>query len=117
MVRLNQAEWQGWIRVRGEEQHRHRFPLMRAVRYELSEPIDGQGAVVAQERAGITVNVSNGGLCFLTDWAPSLPQVIRIHIPMTGGLAETPTLAEVRWVRAMPFEPEGLYLVGLKFVL
>jgi len=31
--------------------------------------------------------------------------------------ARTPTLAEVRWVRHLPFGWEGLCAVGLKFLL
>ena len=111
------TEWEKWINVSGEQHHRDRFPLMRPVRYELSESLDEPSGAFAQERGAITVNVSNGGLCLLTDWAPELPQVIRLHMPMGGSQAQTPTLAVVRWVRPVPFEPEGMYLVGLRFVL
>ena len=32
-------------------------------------------------------------------------------------VAETPTLAEVRWTRKLPFgKPNGAYFVGLKFM-
>jgi hypothetical protein len=32
-------------------------------------------------------------------------------------LAKTPTLAEVRWKRHVPLGRNGLYFVGMKFVL
>ncbi len=48
---------------------------------------------------------------------PAVREVLRVHVPMPVTLAETPTLAEVRWVRRPPFTKEGVYVVGLKFIL
>ncbi len=114
---MNQPEWEGWATVENQQRSRHRFPLMRAVSFELNDPEEGRGRAFAQKRGAITLNVSNGGLCLLTDFAPHIGQVVRVHVPMTGELAETPTLAEVRWVRSVPLKPEGVHMVGLRFVL
>ncbi len=73
--------------------------------------------LAAPEGAGITVNVSSGGLCLLLDWAPPVQEVLQVHVPMPATLAQTPTLAEVRWVRPLPFTDNGTYFVGLKFLL
>ncbi len=114
---LDRTEWEEWIRVKGERHRTDRFALMRAVRWELSESTEGKVVRLAREGVGITVNVSNHGLCLITDWVPTVNQVVRIHMPMTWTEARTPTLAEVRWVRALPFEPKGLHAVGFRYVL
>ena len=48
-----------------------------------------------------------------------LDQVIKVHVPTPVALAETPTLAEVRWIRKVPFSASGSeasFFVGLKFL-
>jgi len=113
-------KWTDWSEVTGEQQRGDRFPLMRLVRYESSAPLDqlDQEAVShGEEGAGLTVNVGNGGLCLLIEHAPQVHEVLRLHVPMPVPWARTPTLAEVRWVRHLPFGWEGLYAVGLKFLL
>lgn len=114
---MRQPEWEGWATVENQQRQRHRFPLMRAVLFELNDPEAPLSPAFSLKRGAITINVSNGGLCLLTDCAPQLGQIVRIHVPMTGELAQTPTLAEVRWVRAVPLKPEGIHMVGLRFVL
>jgi len=109
---LNRQRWAEWSQVAGAQHHLDRFPLMRLVQYELSAARD-----LAPEGAGITVNVSSGGLCLLLDWAPPVQEVLRVHVPMPATLAQTPTLAEVRWVRPLPFTDNGAYFVGLRFLL
>ena len=99
----------------GAQQHLDRFPLMRPVQYELSAAREARD--LAPEGAGITVNVSSGGLCLLLDWAPPVQEVLRVHVPMPATLAQTPTLAEVRWVRPLPFTDNGTYFVGPRFLL
>ena len=56
-------------------------------------------------------------MCLLMDWEPDIQVVLRVHVPMPVMMAKTPTLAEVRWRRPVPLGWEGLYFVGLKFVL
>lgn len=66
---------------------------------------------------GLTVNVSSGGLCLLADWFPKLGEILRVHVPLSTVGATTPTLADVRWVRPLPFEGSGLAMVDLKFIV
>lgn len=112
------ANWEAWEvdRLKAHEQHRDRFPLMRPVHYELSEPI-GSEQTDGRKGQGLTVNVSSGGMCLLMDHKPELQDVFRVHVPMPILTAQTPTLAEVRWVKALPFYQNGVYVVGVKFLL
>lgn len=53
------------------------------------------------------------------DQAPAIEQVMKVYVPTPISAAETPTLAEVRWTRKLPFgnnDGTGSYFVGLKFV-
>jgi hypothetical protein len=45
--------------------------------------------------------------------------VLKVYVPTPVTVAETPTLAEVRWTRKMPIgkpNGQGAYFVGLKFM-
>ncbi|TLY27561.1 MAG: hypothetical protein E6K63_10560 [Nitrospirae bacterium] len=110
-------KWAEWSEVTGERQRADRYPLMRLVRYESSAPLVPEARQLGEEGAGIALNVGNGGLCLLLDWAPEVREVLRLHVPMPVSWAKTPTLAEVRWVRSLPFRDETIYAVGLQFVL
>lgn len=112
-----EGKWAEWSEVTGERQRADRYPLMRLVRYESSAPLVAEGQPSEEEGAGIALNVGNGGLCLLLDWAPEVQEVLRLHVPMPVSWAKTPTLAEVRWVRSLPFGYETIYAVGLQFVL
>ena len=94
-----------------------RFPLMRPVQYErtdmLSETVSREG----HNGTGLSINVSSTGLCLLMDWEPQGQEVLRVHVPMPIAKSQTPTLAEVCWTRPVPLSSNGLYFVGLKFVL
>ncbi|ULA65079.1 MAG: hypothetical protein LZF86_190375 [Nitrospira sp.] len=49
--------------------------------------------------------------------APPVDQVLKVFVPTPVAVADTPTLAEVRWTRRIPFgKGSGPYLVGLKFI-
>ncbi len=114
----NQADWSGeWSNL----QRRDRFPLIREVHYEPSVPA-GEELMVENQQGqrfskGLTINVGNGGVCLLMDRAPEIREIVKIHVPMPITSAKTPTLAEVRWQRALPVERNGVYVVGLKFLL
>lgn len=112
-----EGKWAEWNEVMGERQRADRYPLMRLVRYESSPPLVAEEQPSEEEGAGIALNVGNGGLCLLLDWAPEVREVLRLHVPMPVSWAKTPTLAEVRWVRLLPFGYETIYAVGLQFVL
>jgi len=112
------SNWEAWEvdRLKTHEPHRDRFPLMRPVHYELSEPV-GEKTNGGHKGRGLTVNVNSGGMCLLMDHKPELQDVFRVHVPMPILTAQTPTLAEVRWVKALPFHQNGTYFVGVKFLL
>jgi hypothetical protein len=40
-----------------------------------------------------------------------------VHVPWSTVGAKTPTLADVRWVRRLPFADNSLAMVGLKFIV
>jgi hypothetical protein len=67
----------------------------------------------------LSLNISSGGMLILMDQAPAVEQVLKVYVPTPVTIAETPTLAEVRWTRKLPFEKmngNGPYFVGLKFM-
>jgi len=119
-VPRQQREHSDWRGEWSDQQRRDRFPLMREVQFEPSEPV-GDEIIVEHEgqkfNAGLTVNVGNGGICLLMDQAPEIREILKVHVPMPIASARTPTLAEVCWRRALPFERNGVYVVGLKFLL
>ena len=94
-----------------------RFPLMRPVQYERTDMLSDPASREGHDGTGLSINVSSTGLCLLMDWEPQRQEVLRVHIPMPIALSQTPTLAEVCWTRPVPLSSNGLYFVGLKFVL
>ena len=107
-----------WPIVPTHQKHAERAALLRPIPYELSVPNGGVGARVLYGRA-LSLNISSGGMLILMDHAPALDQVMKVHVPTPIALAETPTLAEVRWTRRLPFSSSGSessFFVGLKFL-
>ena len=109
-----------WPITASNQKHNERVALLRQIPYELTAPIEPEPVVVrhGQGRA-LTVNISSGGMLLLMETAPAVEQVLKVHVPTPSSLAETPTLAEVRWTRKVPFNRSngnGLYFVGLKFM-
>jgi hypothetical protein len=93
-----------------------RFPLLTRVSYERGMPVTESGLSPRSGHA-LSLNVSDGGMCLLMDHAPELEAVLRVRIPTTTSLAKIPTLAEVRWVRRLPFVEATMYCVGFRFLL
>jgi hypothetical protein len=122
-VGMSLANWEAWEVDRKKALlHRHdRFPLMRTMHYEMGALLDVADAEDAGttngQMKGLTINVSNGGLCLLMDRAFPVREVLKVHMPTPLQPDQTPTLAEVRWLRALPFQSNGVYVVGLKFLL
>ena len=106
-----------WNQATSEPTHPERFALFRPVRYTRGASSSTIETRHGGEGTGVTVNLSQGGLCLLMDWAPAFQEVLRILIPMPVPVARTPSLAEVRWVRALPLEGKPFYLVGLHFLI
>jgi len=106
-----------WPVETGDLQHAERAPLMRPISYTWTQPCDEE-VFADHEGTALLMNISSRGMLLLMEEAPETPQVMKVQVPTPTDLAATPTLAEVRWVRKIPFaSPQNLYLVGLKFVI
>ena len=112
-----QNEWE-WPIMANFQKHNERVALLRPINYEMTAPVDDPGAAGRQGKA-LSLNISSGGMLLLMDQAPALEQVLKVYVPTPTAVAETPTLAEVRWTRKLPFgKTNGVnpFFVGLKFV-
>ncbi len=101
----------------GGLESRDRVPWMQLVNYQSSVPFDHAQDERPQEGSGLTLNVGPHGICMLMDWAPPVNEVLRLEMPLPVPHLGTPTLAEVRWIRSLPFGHSQAYVVGLRFVL
>ncbi len=104
----------------GEGRRQHtRYPLSQTVTFEVSAPLTLQESR-QEEAEGDTQNVSEGGLCLITERSLEESQIIKIKIPIPNVVATTPTLAEVRWVKSgrqvAVRQHDDHYLVGLRFL-
>ena len=110
-----------WPTIAASEKHAERLALLRPIPYEMSLPTheSGQNGPRVFHGRALSLNISSGGMLILMAQAPLLDQVIKVHVPTPVALAETPTLAEVRWIRKVPFSASGSeasFFVGLKFL-
>ena len=119
----NTNSWE-WSVVASRQQHAERVALLRPIPYdelydlETSLEQESPDARVARHGKGLSLNVSSGGMLLIMDHPPKVNQAMRIHVPTPVNIAKTPTLAEVRWTRKLPFPMfDRLYFVGLKFML
>jgi len=124
-----------WTVSPNSQQHRERYSLMRTVPYEVTTTIEGpeqaddddeeEKLLAPKVTAGhngkaLSLNICSGGMLLLMDEAPRMECVVKLHVPTPILTARTPTLAEVRWVRKIPFDEggyQGLCFVGMKFIL
>ena len=113
---MGQNEWD-WPISTDFQKHNERVALLRPIPYEMTTPVDGPSASVHGGKA-LSVNISSGGMLILMEQAPAIEQVMKVYVPTPISVAETPTLAEVRWTRRLPFGKTngGAYFVGLKFM-
>jgi PilZ domain len=112
-----QTEWE-WPIANDLQKHNERVALLRPIQYEMTTPLDEQPDLPRRGTA-LSLNISSGGMLVLMDQAPEAEQVLKILVPTPTSLAETPTLAEVRWSRKLPFGKNnngGPFFVGLKFL-
>jgi hypothetical protein len=101
-----------------QKSHSERAALLRPILYEMTTPAEGSAASTHNGKA-LSLNISSGGMLVLMDQAPALEQVMKVYVPTPITAAGTPTLAEVRWMRRLPFgktNGSGAYFVGLKFI-
>ena len=114
---MGQNEWE-WPISTDFQKHNERVGLLRPIPYELTTPVDDP-SVSAYPGKALSVNISSGGMLVLMDQIPAIEQVMKVYVPTPISVAETPTLAEVRWTRKLPFgrnNGAGPYFVGLKFI-
>ncbi len=114
---MAQTEWE-WPMTNCQESQSERAALLRPIPYEMTALVDGPTTPVRGGKA-LSLNISSGGMLVLMDQAPDVEQVLKIYVPTPISVAETPTLAEVRWTRKLPFSRangSGAYFVGLKFM-
>ena len=101
-----------------QSSHRQRAALLRPVPYEITTPVEAAAASIHSGKV-LSLNISSGGMLVLMDQSPEIGQVLKVYVPTPILQTETPTLAEVRWTRKLPFgQPRGneAYFVGLKFM-
>ncbi len=112
-----QTEWE-WPVSTDLQKHNERVALLRPISYEMTTPM-GEESELARSGKALSLNISSGGMLVLMDQAPEVEQVLKVLVPTPSSLAETPTLAEVRWTRRIPFSQPNThvtYFVGLKFI-
>jgi len=107
-----------WPIAQSQQKHNERVALLRPISYEMTVPLEQDTAIQRQGKA-LSLNISSGGMLVLMDKEPPVEQVLKVQVPTPLSQAETPTLAEVRWVRKIPFgvsNEDSPYFVGLKFL-
>jgi PilZ domain len=113
---VTQTEWQ-WPIAANFQKHNERVALLREIPYEMTMQVEGQ--LDSASGKALSINISSGGMLVIMDHAPEVEQVLKVLVPTPTSLAGTPTLAEVRWTRRLPFgrpNVQGAYFVGLKFI-
>ena len=114
---MAQIEWE-WPMTDSQKSHSERASLLRPILYEMTPPAEDAEALTHNGKA-LSLNISSGGMLLMMDQAPMIEQVMKVYVPTPITAAETPTLAEVRWMKRLPFgktHGNGAYFVGLKFV-
>jgi hypothetical protein len=104
--------------IDSQKSHSERAALLRPILYEMSSPAEDEDSSAHIGKA-LSLNISSGGMLLVMDQAPTIEQVMKVYVPTPITAAETPTLAEVRWMKRLPFgktNGTGAYFVGLKFV-
>ena len=111
------TDWE-WVIGNSNQNHSERVALLRQISYEMTSSEQGSSYAAKGGRA-LSLNISSGGMLILMDQVPAIEQVLKIHVPTPVAIAETPTLAEVRWIRRLPFgksNGNAMHFVGLKFM-
>lgn len=110
-------EWD-WPIKDSYENHSERAALLRPILYEMTAIEAGNANLVKGGKA-LSLNISSGGMLVLMGQAPDIKQVLKVYVPTPITIADTPTLAEVRWTRKLPMgdsSSDVTYFVGLKFM-
>jgi hypothetical protein len=91
-----------------------RHPWEGTVTYRRSIPARGQ-ALKAMSGQGQLHNVSEGGLCLVTEERLAPKQLLAITMPLRPNDLTIPTLVYVQWTR--PVRGTGRYAAGLSFII
>jgi hypothetical protein len=116
-IDVESTEWE-WPIGDSNGNHTERAALLRPILYEMTSSGEGNNVGEGKGRA-LSLNISSGGMLVLMDRAPAIQLVLKVYVPTPIAIAETPTLAEVRWTRRLPFAKSngnGMHFVGLKFL-
>ncbi len=111
-----------WAVTYNEQQHRERVTLMREILVHTASLIHDESAGYRDQEEGeltkaLSLNISSGGMLLLMEQPLEVERVLRIDVPTPVRDATVPTLAEVRWVRKVPFSAQdGVSFVGVKFL-
>ena len=113
---MGHTEWD-WPISTDFQKHNERVALLRPITYEMTSSTEEPSAPAHAGKA-LSVNISSGGMLVLMEQPPAIEQVMKVYVPTPISVAGTPTLAEVRWTRKLPFGKinGGAYFVGLKFM-
>jgi len=114
---MTQTNWD-WPITETQRSRSARATLLRPISYEMTIPEEVPAASTHSGQL-LSLNISNGGMLVLMDQAPAIEQVMKVHVPTPINMAETPTLAEVRWTKRLPVgkpSGSGIYFVGLRFM-
>jgi hypothetical protein len=94
-----------------------RLPFIRFVTYGLNanhgiEPTPNRSRAAA-------INVSDSGLCLLVNEPIQEADIIRVDLPLADVATTSPTLAEVKWVKQVPWSSQDApqYFAGIQFLL
>ena len=101
---VTQTEWE-WPISTHLQKHHERVALLRPVPFEMTTQVDDPADTASSGKA-LSLNISSGGMLVLMDHAPLVEQVLKVLVPTPTSSAGTPTLAEVRWTRKVPFGRE-----------
>ena len=102
-----------------------RYPVSLPVTFEAGALLTSQKSRREKNADGDTQNLSEGGLCLITDRALKESQIIKLKLPMPNISVTMPTLAEVRWVKKESAKPlssaqsggSQRYIAGLRFLI
>lgn len=97
-----------------EERREHsRINYSGIVTYEAGSASAPENAGVSQRGNATAVDVSESGLCLITNETVIEKQILKINMPLPGLSLHIPTLAMVMWQR--PYN--NAYKVGMMFVI
>ena len=111
-----------WPAQLSNSEHPDRVALMREIAYQMTQRIGENGHLEQDDSRtfaqALSLNISSGGMLLLMQEVPEVGRVMRIQVPTPVQTASTPTLAEVRWQRKLPFggREHEISLVGIKFL-